>query len=112
MLLLLEDTESTYQIIKTGRNPTMRHITRTHSVNVSWLHDLYQKGMFQMMYTRIESQCADIFTKSFRDAFKWAEAVGMIGVAKPGTAIHPPPEPGRRPEPKAKAKPEPADESA
>ena len=81
----------------------MRHITRTHGVNVSWLHDLYAKGMFQMMYTRTESQCADIFTKTFRDAAKWSEAVRMIGAAPPGSAVHPPPTPGRRPDPPAKA---------
>ena len=81
----------------------MRHITRTHGVNVSWLHDLYTKGMFQMMYTRTESQCADIFAKTFRDAAKWSEAVRMIGVAPPEAAVEPPPTPGRRPDPPAKA---------
>ena len=39
LLELMEDNQSTIQIIKTGRNPTMRHMTRTHGVNVSWLHD-------------------------------------------------------------------------
>ena len=80
----------------------MRHITRTHGVNVSWLHDLYTKGTFEMMYTRTESQCADIFTKTFRDAHKWSEAVRMIGVAPPGSEVTPPPTPGRRPDPPQK----------
>ena len=56
-----------------------------------------------MMYTRTESQCADIFTKSFRDAHKWAEAVRMIGVTRPGDEVVMPPVPGPRPDPKAKA---------
>ena len=38
---LIEDNESTVQIIKTGKNPTMRHMSRTHGVNVMWLYDLY-----------------------------------------------------------------------
>ena len=38
---LIEDNESTVQILKTGKNPTMRHMSRTHGVNVMWLHDLY-----------------------------------------------------------------------
>ena len=45
-MTLLEDNESTYQIIKTGKNPTMRHISRTHGVNIQWLHDAYTKGQF------------------------------------------------------------------
>ena len=34
-LTLIEDNESTAAIIRTGRNPTMRHLSRTHGVNVS-----------------------------------------------------------------------------
>ena len=67
---LMEDNQSTIQIIKTGRNPTMRHMSRTHGVNVSWLHDLYDKKQFSIKYTRTDAQSADIFTKAFRDADK------------------------------------------
>ena len=41
-LTLIENNESTAAIIRSGRNPTMRHISRTHGVNVAWLHDLYK----------------------------------------------------------------------
>ena len=94
--MLLEDNESTYQIIKSGKNPTMRHITRTHGVNIQWLHDLYKKGEFRAIYTSSESQCADIFTKSFKDVPKWKQAVDNIGVAPPGAKIAMPPKPGMR----------------
>ena len=40
VLNLIEDNESAYQIIKTGKNPTMRHLTRANGVHVSWFHDL------------------------------------------------------------------------
>ena len=96
ILMLLEDNESTYQIIKSGKNPTMRHITRTHGVNIQWLHDLYKKGEFRAIYTSSESQCADIFTKSFKDVPKWKQAVDNIGVAPPGAKITMPPKPGMR----------------
>ena len=93
----LEDNESTYQIIKTGRNPTMRHISRTHGVNIQWPHDVYTKGDMNMIYTRTEAQCADIFIKNFRDVQKWHKAVQDIGVAPKGTPPSMPPEPGPRP---------------
>ena len=96
-LTLIEDNESTYQIIKTGKNPTMRHISRTHGVNIQWLHDVYAKGDLQMMYTRTEAQCADIFTKNFRDVSKWNKAVQDIGVAPKGSGPVMPPVPGPRP---------------
>ena len=34
-LTLIEDNESTAAIIRSGRNPTMRHMSRTQGVNVS-----------------------------------------------------------------------------
>ena len=50
-----------------------------------------------MIYTRTEAQCADIFTKNFRDVHKWHKAVQDIGVAPKGTPPSMPPEPGPRP---------------
>jgi len=94
---LIEDNESTVQIIKTGKKPTMRHMSRTHGVNVMWLHDLYHKGIFGMTYTRTEAQCAVIFTKTFSTKVKWLEAIDMIGIRAPGGLPKLPPEPGPRP---------------
>ena len=62
-MILMEDNESTFQISKTGKNPTMRHISRTHGVNVQWLHDAYSKRLFNMKVTKTDEQVADIFTK-------------------------------------------------
>ena len=98
MLNLIEDNESTYQIIKTGKNPTMRHLTRTHGVHVSWLHDLWERKIFGVTYTRTEAQCADVFTKTFGDVVKWQGAIELIGMAPGGTPPIPTPEPGPRPE--------------
>ena len=80
ILELMEDNQSTIQVIKTGKNPTMRHISRTHGVNVSWLHDCYARGIFTMTYQTTDGQSADIFTKVFRDSVKWDHARKLIGV--------------------------------
>ena len=50
-----------------------------------------------MIYTRTEAQCADIFTKNFKDVQKWHKAVQDIGVGPKGTPPNMPPEPGPRP---------------
>ena len=70
VLNLIEDNESTNQTIKTGKNPAMRHLTRTHGVHVSWLHDLWKRNIFGVTNTRTEAQCADVFTKTFGDIVK------------------------------------------
>ena len=103
-LTLIEDNESTAAIIRSGRNPTMRHLGRTHGVHVNWLHDLYKRKVFGVLYSRTEAQCADVFTKAFRELPKWQQAYRMIGIGRPEDAIKPPPEPGPRPETLAKKK--------
>ena len=97
-LTLIEDNESTAASIRTGRNPTMRHLLRTQGVSVAWLHDLYAKKTFGVVYSRTEAQCADEFTKTFRELPKWQQAIRLIGIGRPGTACVMPPEPGPRPE--------------
>ena len=42
----LEDNQAMLQCVKTGRNPTMRHLPRTHRVQVGWIHERYQSGQF------------------------------------------------------------------
>ena len=76
----------------------MRHLARTQGVNVSWLHDLYLKKVFGVVYSRTEAQCADVFTKTFRELLKWQQAARLIGIAKPDAPPYVPPEPGPRPE--------------
>ena len=95
-LCLIEDNESTVCIIKSGRNPTMRHLSRTQGVIIGWLRDLYKKNLFNVMYSRTESQCADVFTKCFKDLPKWEQAYRMIGMRKPGEQPSFPPTPGPR----------------
>ena len=77
----MEDNESTIQVIKTGKNPTMRHIGRTHDVSVKWLHDqfLSKKHRLRLVNCDTEEQSADVFTKAFEDRVKWQHACRLIG---------------------------------
>ena len=83
-MTLMEDNESTFQIIKTGKNPTMRHISRTHGVNVQWLHDAFTKRLFKMKITRTDEQVADIFTKHMPEKTSWKKAVNDINTGPIG----------------------------
>eukprot|EP00972_Heterocapsa_arctica_P107027 15767348-Heterocapsa_arctica.AAC.1 len=37
-----EDDKATIHILKTGKNPTLRHLNRTHRVNVCWLSEVFR----------------------------------------------------------------------
>eukprot|EP00969_Alexandrium_andersonii_P332331 14685974-Alexandrium_andersonii.AAC.1 len=36
-----EDNQACFQIAKSGANPTMRHLERTHPCDVQWIHERY-----------------------------------------------------------------------
>ena len=65
---------------------------------MAWLHDLYKKNMFGVVYTRTEAMCADIFTNCFRGLPKWLQAIRLIGIRPPDAKPEMPPAPGPRPE--------------
>ena len=67
-------------ILKTGRNPTMRHLSRTHRVSVAWLHEQYQRENFVVSYVRSCDMAADIFTKSIPNPEAWRMARMKINV--------------------------------
>ena len=77
------DNEAMLQVIKTGRNPTMRYLARTHRVSVAWLHEVYASGVFAFKYKETKLMAADIFTKPFSNPQKWLEVIQLI-------SIHPP----------------------
>ena len=83
-----EDNTAMICICKSGRNPTMRHIGRTHRIAVSWLHEVLGKETDQIgpddietWYTNSDRMRADIYTKAFTDSIKWDHATKMIGMA-------------------------------
>ena len=59
------------QVCKTGKNPTLRHLGRTHRVNVHWLHERFGESCYKLIYEETRAMRADILTKGFVDMEKW-----------------------------------------
>ena len=85
-----EDNQAMIQVCKSGRNPTMRHLGRTHAVDVAWLHERYEADVFELRYEQSENMSADIFTKAFTDKDKWAHACRLINHIDPATFLQAP----------------------
>ena len=77
-----EDNAAAIQILKTGRNPTIRHMGRTHRVCLRWLHDEISRN-YGLEYCESALMCADIFTKAFTDKDKWHHACLLIAHVRP-----------------------------
>ena len=74
-----EDNTATIAIIRSGRNPQLRHLGRTHDVSVKWLSDTFRKEhQIELGYIASKEQCADIFTKAFEDVTRWEPALSLI----------------------------------
>ena len=75
------------QVIKTGRNPTMRHLHRVHRISVAWLHErlgpVPERENVSVEYTASSDMCADIYTKHFTDPDAWKRVLGLINVIDP-----------------------------
>ena len=66
-----EDNSAMMKVCEHGRNPTMRHLGRTHGISVALLHKLFQRWEFQFEKEPAETMSADMFTKPFLEFSKW-----------------------------------------
>ena len=71
------------QCIRTGRNPTMRHLQRTHRVQVSWIHERYTNQDFLFNHEGGDRMPPDVFAKMFADKDKWIRARQLINIVMP-----------------------------
>jgi len=78
-LKIREDNQACILICEAGFSTKLRHITRTHKVNISSIKDELRKDYTEISYTESSDQCADIFTKAVEPQ-KWGNAVSLIKV--------------------------------
>ena len=71
------------QVANTGRNPTMRHLGRTHRCSVSWIHERFASDDLELIKEPSETMAADIFTKAFTNPEKWDSVRRLINVVPP-----------------------------
>ena len=64
LLYVFEDNEAVIKMIIKGRTPTMRHVSRTHRVELDWLFDrINLDSKIQIKYIDTTNQLADILTE-------------------------------------------------
>jgi hypothetical protein len=77
---LMEDNQAASRVVITGKNPSMRHMSRTQRIDISWLNERYSDGDFEFIDCPSEYQAADIFTKFFTDGKVWTRNLRLIGI--------------------------------
>ena len=64
-LVIHEDNQATILVAKKGYSPKLRHISRTHKVNLGCISEQLAEGShISIQYVDTAEQAADIFTKA------------------------------------------------
>ena len=78
-----DDNQTMIGVIRTGKNPTMRHLERTHGISIGWMHSIFQEAYVSPAYEVTAKRAADIHTKSFKDSVSWTHACQLINIFPP-----------------------------
>ena len=79
-LIVHEDNQATILVAKKGYSPKLRHISRTHKVNIASISELLQPETgVEIAYVDTTKQAADIFTKQLPPQ-KWDAAIRLLGM--------------------------------
>ena len=72
-LEIMEDNQATIKVVEKGYSSKLRHILRTHKVNLSSIKEVCDNDAVGLQYVNALEQSADIFTKALEPQ-KWANA--------------------------------------
>ena len=78
-LRVMEDNQATILVVRKGYSPKLRHISRTHKVNLSCLAEVFSDENTVIEYVDTNFQAADIFTKALPPQ-KWGAALRLLGM--------------------------------
>ena len=78
-LVMQEDNQATILVVKKGFSPKLRHISRTHKINLSSLKECIDDPSVEIKYIDTNEQAADIFTKALPPQ-KWFKALCLLGI--------------------------------
>ena len=80
-LTVHEDNQACIKVVQKGYSSKLRHLTRTHKIDLSSLKELLDDGTYSMQYINTEDQAADIFTKGL-PVHKWDKALELLGMRR------------------------------
>ena len=82
-LLFHDDNQGMIGVVRSGPNPTMRHLERTHGISIASMHEYFQKDHFVLIYEITAKMAADIHTKGFKNPMAWKKACMLINLLEP-----------------------------
>ena len=82
-LIVLEDNEAVIKMAIKGRSMLMRHVSRTHRIDLSWLFErLIKDPVIRIKYVNTKDQLADILTKGSFSVQVFRTLLNLIQMGK------------------------------
>ena len=72
-LNIMEGNQATMKVVRKGYSPKLRHIQRTHKVDLGSIKEVIGREPVELKYVKTDLQAADIFTKALAP-IKWPAA--------------------------------------
>ena len=89
-LVLLEDNDAVIKMCIKGRAPSMRHVQRTHRINVDSIFErILTDPAISIKWVGTKVQCADIFTKGNFSEQTWRYLCRLIQIFDSGSVDSP-----------------------
>ena len=80
-LIVYEDNEAVIRMCIKGRSPNLRHVQRTHRVNLDWLFERIRKDKgIALRYINTKWQIADMLTKGQFTAQLWRRLCELASI--------------------------------
>ena len=78
---IFEDNGAVIKMIIKGRSPTMRHVSRTHRVELDWLFDrINLDSKIRIKYVDTKNQLGDMLTKGFFTRDEWNYLLRLLKI--------------------------------
>jgi len=79
-LIIAEDNEAVIKLVKKARSMALRHLPRTHRIDINWLFEVCAHPRVIMKYVNTKQQCADLMTKALNNPQTWQHLLELVQI--------------------------------
>ena len=79
-LIIAEDNQAVIKIVQKARSMALRHLPRTHRIDLQWLFEVCSNPRVQMRYVGTLQQIADLMTKALNKPETWSHLLDIAQI--------------------------------
>ena len=80
VLIIAEDNEAAIKIVQKARSMALRHLPRTHRIDVQWLFEVCANPRVRMLYVNTKQQVAGLMTKALNNPVTWEHLMDIAQI--------------------------------